>query len=113
MDLPHHLVSVFRGRCDCHRPTQRADRLNKAERVGEGSDTPGINQLLKAPLLFFGIDHGLPLGLWHTQCLKGSTGAAEARFARNMGLVHRGGEAIWIREASESFAPSPLMRGCE
>jgi hypothetical protein len=27
-----------------------------------------------------------------------------------MGLVHRGGEAIWIREASESFAPGPLMR---
>jgi hypothetical protein len=66
-----------------------------------------------ASLLFFGVDHGLPLGLWHTQCLKGSTGAAKAWFARNMGLVHRAGEAIWISEVSESFAPSPLMRRFE
>jgi hypothetical protein len=29
----------------------------------------------------------------------------------NMGFVHRGGKAIWISEASESFAPGPLMGG--
>ena len=34
---------------------------------------------------------------------------ANTAFACNMGFVHRGGKAIWISEASESFAPGPLM----
>jgi hypothetical protein len=70
--------------------TQRRDRLNEAERVGEGGDTSGT-----------------------PNALQGGTGAAEARLARDVGLVHRGGEAIRLSEAVERFAPGALMRGCE
>ena len=69
MNLPHHLVGVFRGRCDCHRPPQRSDRLNETERVGESSDAPGMYQFYEALLLVLGIDDGLPFGVRHTQCL--------------------------------------------
>ena len=69
MDLPHHLVGVFRGRCDRHRPPQRADRLNETERIGERSDTPGMYQFHEPLLLVLGIDDGLPFGVRHTQCL--------------------------------------------
>jgi hypothetical protein len=68
----------FRGRCDRHRPTQRSDRPNEAKRAGERNDTPEIDQLLQPLLLALGIDDGLLHGAQHTQCLQGSTRAAEA-----------------------------------
>ena len=69
MDLPHHFVSVFRGRCDSHRPSQRADRPNKTESIGERSDAPGMYKFHEPFLLVLGIDNSLPFGVWHTQCL--------------------------------------------
>ena len=69
MNLPHHLVGVFRGRCDRHRPPQRADRLNETESVGERSDTPGMYQFHEPLLLVLGIDNSLPFGVRDTQCL--------------------------------------------
>jgi hypothetical protein len=65
----HHLIGVFRRRCDGHRPTQSRDRLNKAERVGERRNAARMDQLFKPLLLSLGIDYGLPISIRDTQGL--------------------------------------------
>jgi hypothetical protein len=72
-----------------------------------------MDQLLEPGLLALGIDDCLPAGVRHTQCFQGSTSADEAWFARDVGLVHRGGKPIRLGEAMERFAPGTLVRGCE
>ena len=109
MDLPHHLVGVFRGRCDRHGPPQRTDRLNETERIGERSDTPGVNQFHELLLLVLGIDNSLPFSVRHTQCLQRSTRAAETRFAGHLRLIHGGRESSRVGETFKRFAPSSLM----
>jgi hypothetical protein len=37
----------------------------------------------------------------------------ETRFARHMGLIHRGREILRIRKTLQRFAPGALMRGRE
>jgi hypothetical protein len=55
----------------------------------------------------------MPPGVQHAQRLQGSKGAAEPWLARDVGLIHCGGEAIRLGEAVERFAPGTLVRGCE
>jgi hypothetical protein len=107
------LAFFFRGRCDCHGPSQGADRLNEAERIGERGDAPGVNQFLEPPLLVFGIGGSLPCGLPNTQRLQRRAGTAEAWLARHMCLIHRSGEATGVRKTFERFAPGAFVRGCE
>ena len=64
-------------------------------------------------MLALGIGAGLPLGVRHTQRLQSGAGAAEARFAGDLSLVHCGGKAVRLSHALERFAPGTLMRGRE
>lgn len=112
-DRLHHPIGVLRRRRGRHGPAQRSDCLDEAERVGVGLDASGRNQPLKPLLLALGIGGGLPLRVRHAQRFQGSTGAAEAWLAGDMGLIQRGGEAVWLGKALQGLAPGPLVRGGE
>ena len=112
-DRPHHSVGVLRGGCHRHAPAHRADGPKEAERVGEGGDCPGGNQLLQPRLLAFGVAGGLPGGVLNSQCIQSRPGPSKARLAGDLRLVHLGRKAAWLDETDQRFAPRLLMRRSE
>src|SRR5580700_1650723 len=89
------------------------DGLNEAERVGISGDAPGGDQFEQAFLLTFSIGDGLPRGVGHTHRLKRGAGAGQSWLARDMSLIHRGGEATWVGKTDERLPPGLLMGRCE
>jgi hypothetical protein len=84
--------------------------LNETKRVGEGLDSSFRDQRLQPLLLARGISDRLPRRVGRANGLKGCAGAAEARFASDIGLVHSGCETLGLSESAKRLTPSAFMR---
>ena len=103
-------MAFFDDEATASRKPSVLDRLDEAERVGEGREIAGRDQLLQPPLLALGIKDDMRPGVGQPQLLQHRAGAAEARLACDMGLIDLGGEARRIGDAQQRLPPGAFVR---
>ena len=84
--------------------------MNETKRVGEGLDSSFRNQLLQPLLLARGISGRQPRSVGRANRLEGRAGAAEPRFASDIGLVDGSCETLRLFESAKRLTPRALMR---